>query len=65
MKCKDTCAMLSDYLDGELNDEILTEMDEHLLQCSICARKLDQLEKSLRILKRLDEKKAPHTFLRF
>ena len=53
------------YLDGELNDEILTELDAHLMQCSFCARKLDQLEKSLRILKRYNEKKAPLTYLRF
>lgn len=65
MKCKEICALLSDYLDGELNEEIQGDVDEHLSTCDDCARELEQLERSLKILKRLKEKKQPHNFLQF
>ena len=65
MKCKDIGAMLSDYVDGELNDEIRCEVTEHLATCSSCAGEYRQLDKSLRLLKRLKKKKAPHDFLGF
>ena len=64
MKCKDVCCLLSDYLDGELNDEILNELEHHLTECSTCILHLQRLEKSVRLLKRLKNRKAPHNLLK-
>ena len=65
MTCKEVCALLSDYVDGELNADVHQEMDAHLQTCNACTHDLDQLRKSLAILKRLREKDAPHNYVEF
>lgn len=64
MKCKEVCCLLSDYLDRELNDEILNELENHLADCSTCVLHLQQLEKSLRLLRQLKDRRAPHNLIR-
>ena len=64
MKCKEVCCLLSDYLDGELNDEILNELEHHLAECSTCILHMQRLEKSVRLLKQLKDRKAPHNLIK-
>lgn len=65
MTCKEVCALLSDYVDGELNSDTREDLDAHLQSCEPCAHELTQLKKSLTILKRLREKDAPHDYVGF
>jgi predicted anti-sigma-YlaC factor YlaD len=65
MTCKEVRALLSDYIDRELNKEILLGIDDHIRDCSECSLQLKQLQKSLKILKELREKNPPHDFIDF
>lgn len=65
MKCKEICSMISDYLDGELNEEVLENMNDHIQDCTECSIKLEQLRKSLDILKLYRDKEPPRDFIGF
>ena len=65
MTCSEVRALLSDYIDRELNKEILRDIDDHISDCTECSIQLEQLRKSLKILKRLRGKNPPHDFVDF
>ncbi|UCE19272.1 MAG: zf-HC2 domain-containing protein [Gemmatimonadota bacterium] len=65
MTCKEVRALLSDYIDRELNVEILRDIDDHISDCTACSLQLEQLQKSLEILKRLRDKTPPNDFVDF
>lgn len=65
MTCSEVRALLSDYIDGELNKEILRDVDDHIRDCTQCSLQLEQLRKSLKILKGLREKSPPRDFVDF
>lgn len=65
MTCDEIRALLSDYIDRELNKEILRDIDDHIRDCNACSLQLEQLQKSLKILKGLREKNPPHDFVDF
>ena len=65
MTCKEVRALLSDYIDRELNKEILRNIDDHIRDCSECSLQLKQLQKSLKILKELREQNPPHDVVDF
>lgn len=65
MTCQEAINLLSDYLDGELNSETQKKLTDHLKICSSCAKEYRQLQRSLKILKRLQQKEIPRDFLNF
>ncbi len=48
MKC---FQRISEYLDGELEDEVCREIDEHLRQCPECMEYVDSLRKTIQLCK--------------
>ena len=47
--CKKMLSELSDYIDGELADELCQQLEEHLADCENCRIMLDSLTKTVRI----------------
>jgi len=45
--------LLSDYLDGELSDESISELEQHLESCDECQSELESLGDTLSVLKGL------------
>ncbi len=49
MNCKGLIREISDYLDGELTVEILTEIEIHLQRCQDCRLIVDTTRKTIEI----------------
>ncbi len=50
MNCKDVIRELSDYIDGDLDPGLKTELERHLQHCEDCTLIVDQTKKSIEIL---------------
>ena len=54
MKTTDNCRpakeILQDYFDNELDAERKTIVEAHLKECTVCGHKLEELEKTIKIL---------------
>lgn len=57
--CKRMLSELSDYIDGELADELCEQLEEHLKGCENCRIMLDSLTKTVRIYCEGKEKSLP------
>jgi hypothetical protein len=51
-ECKSMLSNLSDYVDGELDEEIVQEIKRHLLACRDCTIFVDTLRKTLILYRR-------------
>ena len=60
MICPQTQPLLSAYRDGELEDEQLREMQQHLSECGDCRDWLDRIERAGRILAQGRHCETPH-----
>lgn len=47
MLCKDMSAALSDYLDGELDEQLCAEIERHMAECGNCRIMVDTLRKTI------------------
>lgn len=47
--CQKMLSELSDYIDGELAEELCRQMEKHLADCDSCRIMLDSLNKTVRI----------------
>lgn len=47
MQCEDLIIYLSDYIDGNLNDELISAAQEHLATCHNCSVVLDSTQKTI------------------
>ncbi|MFA5866166.1 MAG: zf-HC2 domain-containing protein [Phycisphaerae bacterium] len=56
--CKPYAELISDYLDGQLIDEQMTLVENHIKECSACAEKLQQY-RQIKNLILADKQKAP------
>jgi anti-sigma factor RsiW len=45
--CKDQLGMLSEYVDGELDDELCAEIERHMAECGNCRVMVDSLRKTI------------------
>jgi anti-sigma factor RsiW len=54
-ECKKDFERISEYLDGELNDDICREMENHLRHCPECRKCVDSLRKSIELCKKAAE----------
>ena len=53
--CRDIVELLSDYLDGALDDETARVVEAHLADCEGCGRALEQLRETIRVTGMLGE----------
>lgn len=49
MKCKEAIRELSDYLDRELNPELVQRLEEHLAICEDCRLVVDTCRKTIEV----------------
>ena len=49
--CKKFFERISEYLDGELDEEIFLKMDRHLQDCPECQDCIDSLKRSIQLCK--------------
>lgn len=47
--CHDYCAMISEFIDGELSPELCTKLEEHLAGCTNCTVVLNTMKKTIDI----------------
>ena len=45
--CKSLLGLLSDYVDGELNEELCREIESHVAECQNCRIVVDTLRKTI------------------
>jgi len=55
--------LLSDYLDGMLDEDERRQVDEHLEACPSCRKELDDLRKTVQVLAGLPSVDAPEGFV--
>jgi anti-sigma factor RsiW len=49
LNCEEVIHELSDYIDGELAETLLQEMESHLEECSECKLVVNQTKKTIEI----------------
>ncbi|PKO12154.1 MAG: anti-sigma factor [Chloroflexi bacterium HGW-Chloroflexi-10] len=47
--CKDLLASLSDYVDGELNSDLCSDLEKHLSECENCRVVVNTMKKTIEI----------------
>jgi len=57
--CKKYFEKISEYLDGELDDRICKEIEEHLKNCPECLECLNSLKKSIQLCKKAGYEEMP------
>ena len=45
--CKDNLGILSEYVDGELSQELCAEIERHMAECGNCRVMVDTLRKTI------------------
>ncbi|HDR14586.1 MAG TPA: hypothetical protein ENN79_03690 [Desulfobacteraceae bacterium] len=58
-ECRPYFALLSDYLDGELNPEIRRDLEAHLENCPACSQCLRSLKRSIELYHEASGQEAP------
>jgi anti-sigma factor RsiW len=58
-KCRIYFAMLSDYLDGELNGEAKRDLEEHIGNCPTCSSCLLSLKRSIELYRNTSGHETP------
>lgn len=48
-ECRDCLHQISDYLDGQLDAELIRELEEHLVFCHRCKVVLDSTRKTIEL----------------
>ena len=59
MKCNEICDKLSLYIDNELSNEEMLQMEEHLQSCENCQKELEEYKKIISVLQSLPEVEPP------
>ncbi len=58
-ECKEVFAILSQYLDHELPDEVCAEIDAHISGCPPCVKFVESLKKSVDLCRDCKEIEKP------
>lgn len=53
--CKQLLGNLSDYIDGQLQDELCIELEQHLKDCDNCRIVVNTLRKTVELYKQTNE----------
>jgi anti-sigma factor RsiW len=51
MRCKDLLDALSDFVDGELDESLCSDIEEHLKDCNPCRVEVDTVKKTVTLFK--------------
>jgi predicted anti-sigma-YlaC factor YlaD len=51
MKCEDLMRFLNDYVDGDIDESICKDFEEHMGECNACRVVVDNIRKSIKIYK--------------
>ncbi|MFH0872766.1 MAG: zf-HC2 domain-containing protein [bacterium] len=51
MHCKDLLEAISDYVDGELDESLCADIEEHLKNCEPCRVVIDTTRKTITLFK--------------
>ena len=54
-ECHDYCAMISEFIDGELSPELCSKLEEHLAGCNNCTVVLNTMKKTIDIYHQTNE----------
>lgn len=57
--CKEYFERISEYLDGELDDDICRKIERHLQDCPECRKCLNSLEKTTQLCKEAGKEEIP------
>ena len=55
LSCSELVELVTDYLEGALDDEASTQFEEHLVWCPPCVTYLDQMRETIAAAGRLTE----------
>jgi len=59
MSCRELLDLITDYLEGALSAPDRVRFEDHLRECSGCARYLDQLRLVMKATGRIEEEQVP------
>jgi len=62
MNCDKIKPLLVGYLDGELDDEQIRRVEEHIAVCKECSAELDEMKRVRKILRKMSEPTMPDVF---
>ena len=62
MNCNEICDKLSLYIDNELGDEEMRQMEEHIKSCVNCQKELEEYENLISVLQSLPEEEPPEGY---
>ena len=57
--CRKDFERISEYLDGELNDDICRKIEKHLLHCPECSEFVSSLKKTIQLCKNAAQEEIP------
>jgi len=58
LSCRDSL-MLSDYLDGELDEQLCAEIERHMAECGNCQMMVDTLRKTVMLYRAYGHEEVP------
>ncbi|KNY25220.1 zf-HC2 domain-containing protein [Pseudobacteroides cellulosolvens] len=61
-KCEDIRELISQYIDGDMNSDLLSEFEEHILSCEDCRKELHDVKNVIAMLNNTPEEDLPLNF---
>jgi anti-sigma factor RsiW len=59
MDCRDLVELVTEYLEGALDDDRRAAVEAHLADCEGCTNYLEQMRTSIQVTGHLDEEQIP------
>ncbi len=59
LSCKEVLAHLADFIDGELEAELATQINEHIMKCPFCQQMKKSYEKTIDLFKKASQFDPP------
>ncbi len=57
--CKNLLSQLSDYIDGELEETLCAEIEQHMADCPDCRAVVNTLEKTIELYRTTERAEVP------
>jgi anti-sigma factor (TIGR02949 family) len=58
--CRNLLSQLSDYIDGELEEALCAEIEQHMADCPDCQAVVNTLEKTIELYRTTGRVEVPH-----
>ena len=59
LSCRDSLGTLSEYLDGELDEQLCAEIERHMAECGNCRIVVDTLRKTVMLYRAYGHEDVP------